>query len=259
MPSSSGPGSIRPYIHPRRSVQSVTVLGVAGPGACFKRLKPLVMLPGSLTSKPSSTAVWSGTSRAMTRLYRRPWTSARSRLTNRSRVLNAGRSMASASRGLAHRNLLAHAPDTLHEEVSADYTDMIYAETARRRRPGNAHSCASGGCAARRWRPVWKKLATACLLSSVCPRASGNRLGPRTPSSACMRSSNDGLRSRPCCPRPKRLPCCSAQSLPRSYAGERRPGRRLRSLPSQPGAARCRTLNIRLKPPPVLILPCRST
>ena len=28
-----------------------------------------------------------------------------------------------------HRNLLAHAPDRLHEEVSADYTDMIYAKT----------------------------------------------------------------------------------------------------------------------------------
>jgi putative transposase len=37
-----------------------------------------------------------------------------------------------------HRNLLAHAPDRLHEEVSADYTDMIYAVspgeiTARRK------------------------------------------------------------------------------------------------------------------------------
>ena len=30
-----------------------------------------------------------------------------------------------------HRNLLAHAPDALHEEVLADYTDMIYAETAK--------------------------------------------------------------------------------------------------------------------------------
>jgi len=29
-----------------------------------------------------------------------------------------------------HRNLLAHAPKRLHEELSADYTDMIYAETA---------------------------------------------------------------------------------------------------------------------------------
>jgi putative transposase len=30
-----------------------------------------------------------------------------------------------------HRNLLAHAPERLHEELSADYTDLIYAETAK--------------------------------------------------------------------------------------------------------------------------------
>jgi transposase-like protein len=30
-----------------------------------------------------------------------------------------------------HRNLLAHAPQRLHEEISADYTDMIYAETVK--------------------------------------------------------------------------------------------------------------------------------
>jgi putative transposase len=30
-----------------------------------------------------------------------------------------------------HRNLLAHAPDALHEEVSADHTDMIYAATPK--------------------------------------------------------------------------------------------------------------------------------
>ena len=30
-----------------------------------------------------------------------------------------------------HRNLLAHAPDALHEEVSADYTNMIYAATLK--------------------------------------------------------------------------------------------------------------------------------
>jgi putative transposase len=29
-----------------------------------------------------------------------------------------------------HRNLLAHAPERLHEEISADYNDMIYAATA---------------------------------------------------------------------------------------------------------------------------------
>jgi transposase-like protein len=30
-----------------------------------------------------------------------------------------------------HRNLLAHAPERLHEEISADYTDMIYAATPK--------------------------------------------------------------------------------------------------------------------------------
>jgi transposase-like protein len=29
-----------------------------------------------------------------------------------------------------HRNLLAHAPERLHEEITADYNDMIYAATA---------------------------------------------------------------------------------------------------------------------------------
>jgi putative transposase len=31
-----------------------------------------------------------------------------------------------------HRNLLAHAPERLHEEITADYNDMIYAETSQR-------------------------------------------------------------------------------------------------------------------------------
>jgi transposase-like protein len=30
-----------------------------------------------------------------------------------------------------HRNLLAHAPERLHEEISNDYNDMIYAKTAK--------------------------------------------------------------------------------------------------------------------------------
>ena len=30
-----------------------------------------------------------------------------------------------------HRNLLAHAPEALHEDISADYTDMIYAKSAK--------------------------------------------------------------------------------------------------------------------------------
>ena len=45
-----------------------------------------------------------------------------------------------------HRNLLAHAPKHQHEEIGADYRDMIYAETAQemaRRRRALPH--ASGG------------------------------------------------------------------------------------------------------------------
>ena len=34
-----------------------------------------------------------------------------------------------------HRNLLAHAPKRLHDELTNDYRDMIYAETVRRQRP----------------------------------------------------------------------------------------------------------------------------
>jgi putative transposase len=30
-----------------------------------------------------------------------------------------------------HRNLIAHAPERLHEEITADYNDMIYAETSQ--------------------------------------------------------------------------------------------------------------------------------
>jgi transposase-like protein len=42
-----------------------------------------------------------------------------------------------------HRNLLAHAPDRLHEEVSADYNDMIYARS-RRSRSSARRSSANG-------------------------------------------------------------------------------------------------------------------
>ena len=31
--------------------------------------------------------------------------------------------------GHKHRNLLAHAPQRMHEEITADYNDMIYAAT----------------------------------------------------------------------------------------------------------------------------------
>jgi putative transposase len=115
-----------------------------------------------------------------------------------------------------HRNLLAHAPDRLHEEISADYTDMIYAASAaesmpraRRRWPSGAErSCASGGSSAEPWPTAWRRPGTGSSPSPVCRQANGSRPGPRMQWSACTRSSSGGSRPRLCCPRPRPQPCC---------------------------------------------------
>ena len=109
-----------------------------------------------------------------------------------------------------HRNLPAHAPDGLHDKISAGYADMICAATAaeaRQRR--RALPVANGGCAVRQWRPAWRKRATACSASSGRPRRSGDPRGRPTPSSGYTRSSSAGSRRRPCCHRPRPPPCCS--------------------------------------------------
>jgi transposase-like protein len=43
-----------------------------------------------------------------------------------------------------HRNLLAYAPERLHEEITADYNDMIYVTTPRRSQLAARHSSADG-------------------------------------------------------------------------------------------------------------------
>jgi putative transposase len=54
-----------------------------------------------------------------------------------------------------HRNLLAHAPEVLHEEISADYTDMIYAKSTVIR----GQKVPSGNCVEIRfWRLSPKKI-----------------------------------------------------------------------------------------------------
>ena len=48
-----------------------------------------------------------------------------------------------------HRNLLAHALDVLHEEVTSDYTDMIYTETPKPFRTGRQaflRKCSGSHC-----------------------------------------------------------------------------------------------------------------
>src|SRR5512144_1697766 len=77
-----------------------------------------------------------------------------------------------------HRNLLAHAPDQLHEEVSADYTDMIYAETAKEieeRRKAFADSLEEAGRAS----------SQVVTVSSAAAAGSSSRLKVRPPTRTC--------------------------------------------------------------------------
>jgi hypothetical protein len=63
----SGSGSIMPVTQSSRLIHSLTVWGVAGPGACLRRLKLAVVLLGGLISKESSTALCPTVRREATR------------------------------------------------------------------------------------------------------------------------------------------------------------------------------------------------
>ena len=116
-----------------------------------------------------------------------------------------------------HRNLCAHAPQRLHEEVSADYTDMISAASpaeieARRR------------AFIRKWRLKCKAVADSLeeaddrLQFTRLPlrkrRSSGRARAPPMRSNGSMRNSSAGSRPRRCCLRPKPQPCCSGRCSP---------------------------------------------
>jgi transposase-like protein len=112
-----------------------------------------------------------------------------------------------------HRNLLAHAPERLHEEISADYNHMIYAGTPKEIETRRKSFV-------RKWRlkcravPIaWRKPGTGCSPSPVCPTANGDRHAPQMPSSGCTRSSSAVSRRKRCYPRQRLLPCCSGHCL----------------------------------------------
>ena len=125
-----------------------------------------------------------------------------------------------------HPNLLGHAPERLHEEITADYTDMIYAATAEEIEDRRKAFL-------RKWRlrhgavaDSLEEPATPYSPSPACRHRNGEAPGPPTPSNACTRSSNGGSRPRRCCPRPAPRPCCSGRwpflarsSCERSTAG----------------------------------------
>ena len=68
-----------------------------------------------------------------------------------------------------HRNLLAHAPERLHDEVTADYTDMIYADEEFKRRIKTQTVLPSAETAAMLF---WALLAS---VRSTCERSTDGR------------------------------------------------------------------------------------
>ena len=110
-----------------------------------------------------------------------------------------------------HRNLLAHAPERLHEKISADYTDMIYAATA-------AEIEERRKAFLRKWRLRYRAVAESLeeagdklFAFTRLRRASGRAPAQPTPLNACTRSSSAGSRPRRSCPRQRRPRCCSGR------------------------------------------------
>ena len=133
-----------------------------------------------------------------------------------------------------HRNLLAHAPERLHDEITADYNDMIYRRRVKRSRSAAKPSSANGGSSIAPSPIAWRKPANACSPLPGCRQANGAACAPRMPSSGCTKSSNEGSRRRPCCRRPIPPRCCSGRCLPpvRSTCARWMAGRRSPQNPS---------------------------
>ena len=113
------------------------------------------------------------------------------------------------------RNLLAHAPKHLHDEIKAEFNDMVHAKTADDVLSKRKAFLAQAGAALSRRSPTaWRRLASACSPSCATRPSSGARSGPRTPSSTCTRSSSAGSRPNACCPAPRPPPCCSGRCSP---------------------------------------------
>ena len=124
------------------------------------------------------------------------------------------RSCERKERSTSNHNLLAHTPERLHEEISNDYRDMIYAATRQEieaRRKAFLRKCGSNATPSP---TASRKPATGCSPSRAFRRANGNRSAHPTRSNDCTKGSSAGLRPKPCCPAPKRPPCCSGRWSP---------------------------------------------
>src|SRR4030081_2824946 len=113
-----------------------------------------------------------------------------------------------------HRNLLAHAPERLHDEITADYTDMIYAATPE-------EIAARRKAFIRKWR--LRHRAVADSLEEAGGRLFAfTRLPPTQWRSArttnaierLHEDSSAGSRPKPFCRWPTPLQCCSGRCSP---------------------------------------------
>ena len=107
-----------------------------------------------------------------------------------------------------HRNLLAHAPDRLHEEVSADYNDMIYAAS----KPEIEVKRKAFIC---KWRVKCRAVAESLeeagnklFTFTRFPKSQWKSIRTWNTIERCTKSSNGGSRPKPCCPRRKPRRCC---------------------------------------------------
>ena len=140
-----------------------------------------------------------------------------------------------------HRNLLAHAPERLHEEISNDYRDMIYAATR--------------GEVETRRKAFIRKWRLKCRVVADSLEEAGDKLFtfhavPAEPMEIDPNLERDraiarGVQApdqdfRPCCSAPKPPPCCSGRCSPqdrssRATSTDGRPSprnQRIRSLTS---------------------------
>ena len=108
-----------------------------------------------------------------------------------------------------HRNLLAHAPDRLHDELSADYKDMIYAGTKQEIETKRKAFI-------RKWRLKCKAVADSLeeagdklFTFTRFPKSQWKSIRTSNAIERLHESSSGGSRPRPCC-LPRKLPrCCS--------------------------------------------------
>ena len=101
-----------------------------------------------------------------------------------------------------HRNLLAHAPERLHEEITADYNDMIYAATREdiEDSPQSLHPRSGGSNTA--LSPTSLEEAGDRLFTFTCLPPSQWRSARTTNAIERLRkSSSEGSKPRPCCRR----------------------------------------------------------